>query len=79
MSPTLFRERGYRFFFFSREEDRIHVHVSCPDGEAKFWLEPIVSLNQHCGLTPRVLKEIQKVVEEHEDEIVRAWKKYFTR
>ncbi len=27
MSPTVFRERGYRFYFFSREEPRMHVHV----------------------------------------------------
>ncbi|MEK7234923.1 MAG: DUF4160 domain-containing protein [Elusimicrobiota bacterium] len=55
MSPTVFRYKSYRFFFCSREEDRIHVRVSCPDGDAKFWLEPIISLNQHCGLSPRVL------------------------
>jgi hypothetical protein len=79
MSPTVFRYKSYRFFFFSREEDRVHIHVSCPDGEAKFWLEPIISLNQHYGLSPRVLKEIQKVIEEHKDEIVRAWKKHFSR
>jgi len=36
MSPTIFRESGFRFFFFSREEPRMHVHVSHPDGEAKF-------------------------------------------
>ncbi len=40
MAPTIHRERGYRFFFFSREETRMHVHVGCSDGEAKFWLEP---------------------------------------
>lgn len=22
----------------------MHVHVSCPDGEAKFWLEPQLEL-----------------------------------
>ena len=26
MSPTVFRYKGYRFFFFSREEVRMHVH-----------------------------------------------------
>jgi hypothetical protein len=41
MSPTILREKGYRFFFFSREESRIHVHITCPEGEAKFWLEPV--------------------------------------
>jgi hypothetical protein len=40
MSPTIFRELGFRFFFFSREEPRIHVHVYCSQGEAKFWVEP---------------------------------------
>jgi len=41
MSPTVFKWKGYRFFFFSREETRPHVHVYCSDGEAKFWLEPV--------------------------------------
>ena len=40
MSPTVFREKGYRFFFFSREETRAHVHVICGDGEAKFCWHP---------------------------------------
>jgi hypothetical protein len=79
MTPTVFRYKDYRFFFFSREEERSHVHVSCPDGGAKFWLEPIVSLHQHYGLSSKQLKELQKIVEEHKDEIVRAWKKHFSR
>lgn len=40
MSHTVFREKGYRFFFFSREETRMHVHVGSAEGEAKFWLKP---------------------------------------
>ena len=27
MSPTIFREGPFRFYFFSREETRMHVHV----------------------------------------------------
>ncbi len=34
MSPTVFREAGYRFFFFSREEIRMHVHITSETGEA---------------------------------------------
>ena len=79
MSPTVFRIKNFRFFFFSREEARVHIHVSCPDGEAKFWLEPIVSLSQNHGLTPRTLKELQNIVEERKSEIIRAWKKHFER
>ena len=79
MSPTIFRFKNYRFFFFSREEGRLHVHVSCPEGEAKFWLEPIVSLHQHYELSSRKLKELQEVVEKYKNEIIRAWKKHFSR
>jgi len=44
VSPTIFRAGGLRFFFFSREEKRPHVHAIGADGEAKFWLEPIIEL-----------------------------------
>jgi len=49
MAPTVFREGQFRFFFFSREEARIHVHVSHPDGEAKFWLPPHIHLATSVG------------------------------
>ena len=77
MSPTIFRYKSYRFFFFSREEDRLHVHVTSPEGEAKFWLEPVVALSDYQGLSARRLREIQKVIEEHRDEITKAWKRHF--
>ena len=77
MSPTVFRVKRYRFFFFSREEKRPHVHVTCPDGEAKFWLEPIVALNQSFGLSARQLRELQRIVEKRHDEIIRAWSTHF--
>lgn len=57
----------------------MHVHIACPEGEAKFWLEPIVSLNQHFGLSPRKLRELQRIVEKHKNEIIRRWKKHFSR
>lgn len=50
MSPTVFREGAYRFFFFSREERRAHVHVQHPTGEAKFWLDPVITMAQNYGL-----------------------------
>jgi hypothetical protein len=51
MTPTVFRYKGYRFFFFSREEDRIHIHVIHAKGEAKIWLEPEVELQSSYGLS----------------------------
>jgi hypothetical protein len=79
MSPTLFREKGYRFYFLSNEEDRIHIHVTCADGEAKFWIKPIISLAVSHGLNPRKLTEIQKIIEGHENEIAKAWQTHFCK
>jgi len=77
MSPTIFREKGYRFYFLSNEEARIHVHVTSEFGEAKFWIEPIVSLAVHFGLNARRLSDVQKMVEDHRHEIIKAWEKHF--
>jgi hypothetical protein len=46
VSPTVLRASGYRFYFFSREESRAHLHVQHADGQAKFWLEPEAALAQ---------------------------------
>ena len=77
MSPTVFVERGYRFFFFSREETRMHVHVVSGDGEAKFWLEPDLQLAKSHGFSRPQVKEIESLIEEHNDELVRAWRQHF--
>jgi Domain of unknown function (DUF4160) len=77
MSPTIFKEKGYRFYFFSREETRMHVHVQARAGEAKFWLDPAVDLAKNYGLSEKQLRDARKILEEHEDEIRSAWKKHF--
>ncbi len=77
MGPTVFREMGYRFFFFSREETRMHVHVHCADGEAKYWLEPTIELAVNHGLSAQQLAKIMIIVEEHESDLISAWNSYF--
>jgi hypothetical protein len=56
----------------------MHVHVSCPGGEAKFWIEPVVALANHAGLKPKQLAELQKLIEKSKNEIAKAWKKHFS-
>ena len=77
MAPTIFRAHGFRFFFFSREEPRMHVHVSHAEGEAKYWLEPQIALAQNIGLSGKALKQAQALIEEHEHDIRDAWQQYF--
>ena len=77
MSPTVFRQRGFRFYFFSREEQRMHVHVSCSSGEAKFWMEPAIELAMNRGLKQTELRRAERLIEEHADEIRTAWHRHF--
>ena len=77
LTPTIYRERGYRFFFFSREEPRMHVHVSCADGEAKYWLEPQIELAKNYRLTRAQVREARDIIEEHQDEFRAAWHRHF--
>lgn len=51
--------------------------MTCEGGEAKFWLEPILSLAEYHGLNQKKLNEIQKIIEERESEIVEGWRKHF--
>ena len=77
MSPTVFRERGYRFLFFSREEPRVHIHVQSAKGEAKFWVEPSITLARNKGLSAADLQVVEVLIKEHEDEIRIAWHSHF--
>lgn len=77
VSPTVLRVKGFRFYFFSREERRGHVHVQHADGEAKFWIDPAVELAANFGLNPKQITEVQTLIEEHLNEIRAAWAKHF--
>jgi hypothetical protein len=77
VSPTVLRVKGFRFYFFSREENRPHVHVQHAEGEAKFWIEPAVELHANYGLKAKRVVEAHRLVEAHVDEIRNAWTKHF--
>jgi hypothetical protein len=55
----------------------MHVHVQSSDGEAKFWLDPVIGLAQHTGLSQREISEAQQLLQEHEDDIRNAWHRHF--
>ena len=74
MSPTILKIKGYRFFFFSREESRMHIHVMCQNGEAKFWLSPKIELANNYELSKSQINEIKNIIEENYDRFKNAWK-----
>ena len=77
MRPIVLREQGYRVVFFSREEERMHVHVVSGDGEAKFWLEPSLELATNYHYSPKQIKLIESLIEAHYDDLTSAWKHHF--
>ncbi|MGC1377793.1 MAG: DUF4160 domain-containing protein [Anaerolineales bacterium] len=79
MSPTIYREGQYRFYFNSNEESRQHVHVEGQNGKAKFWLEPILALADYHGLKAHELKEIEKMIDKRQQEFKDAWNAHFPR
>ena len=55
----------------------MHVHVSCSDGEAKFWLEPDIALARNYRLSKSQLREVEEVIQERQDEFRTAWHRHF--
>ncbi|EAR20625.1 hypothetical protein NB231_01873 [Nitrococcus mobilis Nb-231] len=47
------------------------------DGEAKFWLEPELQLARNYRYSRQQLKEIESLIEDHYNELVRAWQRHF--
>lgn len=77
MSPTVYREGSFRFFFFSREERRLHIHVRSPSGEAKFWIEPEIALARNKGLSEKELGKALEIIKEKEHDIKEQWDRRF--
>ena len=60
--PTIFRIGKYRFHFYSNEgSEPPHIHVRTPDGECKFWLDP-VTLAHNQGIKAVDLRNIERMV-----------------
>jgi len=75
--PTVLRVGPYRCFFYASDEpEPPHVHVRRDDDVVKFWLQP-VRVQGNTGFRRTELRSIQRLVEEHEVELLEAWNEYF--
>jgi hypothetical protein len=78
--PVVFRERGFRFFFYSFEgspREPVHIHVQRGGAEAKFWVGDEVELAYNRGLTGRELAMVTLVVRARRRKIQEAWYGHF--
>lgn len=75
--PTVLREAGYRFHFFSQDgNEPPHIHVEAGGRKAKVWLND-VRLAKNGGFSEVELRRIVEIVSEHRDSFLEAWNEYF--
>ena len=79
MSPTIMTIGPYRFYFWAQDgEEREHVHIDTGKGEVKFWLMPDVELARaDRSVKKHVITKIEKLVRQHQGELVVAWEDFF--
>lgn len=57
----------------------MHIHIETPEREAKFWLEPLISLSESHHLKQPALRDIEQIVEEQQGKFRNEWRNYFSR
>ncbi|MDZ7292073.1 MAG: DUF4160 domain-containing protein [candidate division KSB1 bacterium] len=73
--PVVLRVRGYKFWFYEADlAEPPHVHVGKNGKEAKYWLIPI-TLARVRRFRDHELREIEKILTEHQNDIIKAWRK----
>ena len=76
--PTILIIDGYRFYFYSNENDEpVHIHVAKAEGKAKYWLVPQLEEAYSYDFTARERKQIKRMIVENKNKLIKAWYEYF--
>jgi hypothetical protein len=74
--PTVLKIGSYRFHFYSDEgNEPPHINVATPEGECKFWLDPI-RLARNKGISPRTVRHIEKLVFENQNLLTEKYNEF---
>jgi hypothetical protein len=78
--PTILIVSGWRLFFYSNEgNEPIHVHAIKGDAECKYWIQEAafdIDEAYEYNVSPRLRREIRKIIFEHFEEICQAWREH---
>ena len=78
--PTLLRDLGYVFSFYSNESNEMpHLHVEKGNAEAKVWLEPEVREEYFIGFNPKEKKNVMKIIYENLETFKKKWYDHFNK
>ncbi len=78
--PTIHRQAGYRFFFYSNEgspAEPVHIHVQKGGAEAKIWLQPEITISDSYGFNSAELRGILQIVVTNQLAFKEAWHEHF--
>lgn len=74
---TLLRVGAYRFFCYAGDRDEPpHIHIERDEDQAKFWLAPI-RLQKNKGFSRTEINYIQKLIQEHQEQLLAGWNDFF--
>lgn len=75
--PTIFKWRGHRFLFYSKEiGEPPHIHVLHDARQLKIWLVDM-RVARNVGFAPHEVNAILKIAEEQRSAFLEAWNDYF--
>jgi hypothetical protein len=78
--PTLLVIDGFRFFFYSNENNEpIHVHVTKGVADGKIWLEPTFEIAYMHQFSNKEIKDIMRHVQENYEQFKTRWNDYFSK
>jgi len=78
--PKVFEKNGYKFFFYSNEgnpREPLHVHIKKGENNAKFWINPEISMNENYGFSSKELNWIEEEINANKKEIEDTWYDFF--
>lgn len=78
--PTTLRVSSYRIYFYSYDcNEPRHMHVDRENFSAKYWLDPDVSLEENRGYRRSELRDIERILRLHIEELRDAWDEFCGR
>lgn len=76
--PTVLTINGFKFHFYSDEgSEPCHIHAKKGGGRAKWWLEPMLKEEYAYGFTQQERRQVKRITEEHQEQLISAWYEYF--
>lgn len=74
--PTVLNIYGLKFYFYSNEESRMHIHVAYDGNRLKIWLDTF-EIAENKGFNIKQMNRALKIVRKNEEKFKKAWETFF--